>query len=245
MANKLVEMRSIDKRFGAVHALRDVDFNMEDRESVGLVGDNGAGKSTLIKILTGVLEKDGGEIYYKGKKAEFDSPREARERGIETVYQEQALAPDLSVRRNIFMGREPTKGWGPFQFLDHDKMEKESEKVMSELDMKVDSMNQQVQYCSGGEQEGIAISRAMYFEADLVILDEPTRALGVGAIKTVLNLVEELHDRGIAIIYISHNLERVYKIVDRIVALVQGEVKVDVPKEETSVDEITDTLLRL
>ena len=141
MSEKLVKMKNIHKWFGAVHALKGVDLNVEEGEAVGLIGDNGAGKSTLIKILTGVLQKDEGEIFWKGDKTEFKSPQEARQNGIETVYQEQALAPDLSVKRNIFMGSEPTRGWGPFQFLDHGKMEKESEKMMKELEMNIGSMD--------------------------------------------------------------------------------------------------------
>lgn len=245
MAQTLVEMKNIHKWFGRVHALRGVNFQVDSSESVGLIGDNGAGKSTLIKILTGVEQADEGEIFFKGVRVKngFSSPREARDNGIETVYQEQALADDLSVRRNMFMGREPLRGFGPIKLLDHKKMEAESNRILTELGMSIRSMNQEARFCSGGEREGIAIARAMYFKADLVILDEPTRALGVAGVRRVLGLIKELKKRGIATIFISHNLYHVHPVVDRFVVLVRGQKVADIPKKETSVKELTQLLL--
>jgi len=244
MVSALVEMKNIHKWFGSVHALKGVDFYVNPSEIVGLVGDNGAGKSTLIKILTGVIPADKGEIYFNGKKISFSSPREARDNGIETIYQEQALADDLSVTRNLFLGKEIQKSIGPIKLLDHKKMKKESERILSELGLKIPSMDQEVRFCSGGEREGIAIARAMYFKAKLVILDEPTRALGVAAVRRVLSLVKELKSRGIASVFISHNLHHVYSIADRIVVLVRGEKVEDIPKKETSIRELTKLIIR-
>ena len=242
MGSLLVDMRNIHKWFGSVHALRGVNFRVGYAESVGLVGDNGAGKSTLVKILSGVYKPDAGEIYFKGRKVCFSSPREARESGIETIYQEQALADDLSVVRNLFMGRELVKRVGPFKLLDHDRMRREGRKILNELGLKIPSMDQEVRYCSGGERQGIAIARAMYFKADLVILDEPTRGLGIKGVRRVLDFIRELKKNGIATIFVSHNLYHVYPVVDRFVILVRGRVVADVPKEKTSVDELAEII---
>jgi len=240
----LVDMKNIHKWFGSVHALRGVDFYVNYSEGVGLIGDNGAGKSTLIKILTGVLRQDKGEIFFKGKKVNFSSPKEARDNGIETIYQEQALADDLSVKRNLFMGKEPLRYIGPIGFLDHKKMEEESRRILMELGLKIPSMDQEARFCSGGERQGIAIARAMYFKADLVILDEPTRGLGITGVQRVLELLEELKRRGIAFIFISHNLYHVYPVVDRFVILARGKKIADLLKKDTSISELTELLTK-
>ncbi len=244
MTSALVEMKNIHKRFGKVHALIGVDFSVNPSEIVGLVGDNGAGKSTLIKILTGVLSLDEGEIHFNGKKIKFSSPREARDNGIETIYQEQALADDLSVTRNLFMGKELQKSIGPIKLLDHKNMKKESENILSGLGLSISSMDQETRFCSGGERQGIAIARAMYFKAKLVILDEPTRALGVAGVRRVLELVKELKSRGIASIFITHNLHHVYPVADRFVILVRGKKVGDSLKKDTSVDKLTELMIK-
>lgn len=244
MTSALVEMKNIHKWFGKVHALMGVDFSVNPSEIVGLVGDNGAGKSTLIKILTGVLSKNEGEIYFNGAKIKFSSPREARDNGIETIYQEQALADDLSVTRNLFMGKELQKSIGPIKLLDHKKMKKESENILSGLGLSISSMDQETRFCSGGERQGIAIARAMYFKAKLVILDEPTRALGIAGVRRVLELVKELKSRGIASIFITHNLHHVYPVADRFVILVRGKKVGDSLKKDTSVDKLTELMIK-
>ncbi|MDH5442872.1 MAG: ATP-binding cassette domain-containing protein [Hadesarchaea archaeon] len=244
MTSALVEMKNIHKWFGKVHALMGVDFSVNPSEIVGLVGDNGAGKSTLIKILTGVLSLDEGEIHFNGKKIRFSSPREARNNGIETIYQEQALADDLSVTRNLFMGKELQKSIGPIKLLDHKKMKKESEKILSGLGLSISSMDQETRFCSGGERQGVAIARAMYFKAKLVILDEPTRALGVAGVRRVLELVKELKSRGIASIFITHNLHHVYPIADRFVVLVRGKKVGDSLKKDTSINKLTTLMIK-
>lgn len=244
MTTPLVEMKNIHKWFGKVHALKGVDFSVYPSEVVALVGDNGAGKSTLIKILTGVLSQDEGEIYFDGKKVKFSSPREARDNGIETIYQEQALADDLSVARNMFMGKELQRSVGFIKLLDHKNMKKESEKILRELGLSISSMDQEARFCSGGERQGIAIARAMYFKAKLVIMDEPTRALGVTAVQRVLELIKELKRRGISVIFITHNLYHAYAVADRFVVLVRGEKVGDCLKEDTSIEELTELLIK-
>lgn len=242
MDSKIVEMSGIYKSFGRVYALKGVDFDVNRGEVVGLVGNNGAGKSTLIKILSGLLPADKGEIFLNGKKVHFSSPREARKNGIETVYQEQALADDLSVARNLFMGKEPLRWVGPIRLLDHRTMEKKSKEMSHELHLDIDP-DKEVRFCSGGEQQGIAIARAIHFKANLIILDEPTRALGVAATHRVLDLVRNLKERGIACILISHNLYHVYPVSDRIVVLKQGMKLEDILKENTSIDELTQLMI--
>jgi len=244
MVTKLVEMQDIHKWFGKVYSLRGVDFDVNRSEIVGLVGDNGAGKSTLIKILTGVFPPTEGRVFIRGKEVKFSSPKEARDNGIETVYQEEALGEDLSIARNLFMGKEPQKSIGFIKLLDLEKMKKESERMLNELGMRISSMEQQAKFCSGGEKQGIAIARAMYFKADLIILDEPTRALGILGVKQVMNHVKELKKRGIACIFITHNLHHVYPIADRFVILSRGKKIGDTLKKNTSIDKLTKLMIR-
>jgi simple sugar transport system ATP-binding protein len=242
MTAPLIEMRHIEKSYGSIRALRGVNFHVDTAETVGLIGDNGAGKSTLIKILTGFAHADQGQILLNGKEIHFASPREARKNGIETVYQEQALADDLSVARNLFMGKEPVRSYGPFRLLDIETMRSESRKMLAELRLNVD-VDKETRYCSGGERQGISIARAIYFNANVVILDEPTNALGVAAVQRVLDLIRELKQRGIAVIFVSHNLYHVHLVSDRIVTLVRGTKIKDTPKNEVSVEELTDILM--
>jgi len=244
MGSVLVEMKNIHKWFRKVHALRGVDFNVNQSEVVGLIGDNGAGKSTLIKILAGVFPPDEGEIFFMGKRVKFSSPNDARNYGIETIYQEQALADDLSIARNIFMNREPQKSIGPIKLLDYKKMKKESSKALSQLGMRISSMDQEARFCSGGERQGIAIARAMYFKAQLVILDEPTRALGVAGVQRVLDFVKELKNIGIAVIFITHNLYHVFPIADRFVVFVRGKKVEDIPKRDTSISKLAEVIVK-
>ncbi|NMA12570.1 MAG: ATP-binding cassette domain-containing protein [Chloroflexi bacterium] len=220
-----------------------VDFHVNEGEIVGLIGDNGAGKSTLIKILTGFIPATSGEIYLHGKETLFTTPKEARDAGIETVYQEQALADDLTVTQNLFLGKELTKKIGPFTFLDKKAMARESKNMLEELRLRIPT-DKETRFCSGGERQGVCIARVIYFQADLVILDEPTNALGVAAVNRVLELIKELKHRKIASIFISHNLHHVYSIVDRIVIFVNGHKIFDAPKAETTVEEINQMLIK-
>ncbi len=238
--NYLVEMINIHKWFGGVCALKGVDFHVGYSEIVGLLGDNGAGKSTLIKILSGFFPPDEGKIFFEGKECHFASPHEARALGIETIYQEAAMVPKMSVMRNIFMGREPVKRkLGTIRLLDIPLMERESMRALEGVDLRLRSPHALVEELSGGQRQGVAIARAMYFKSKLVILDEPTNNLSVKESQKVLEFIKELKNQGISSIFISHNLYHVYPVADRIVVLSHGEKVGDFKKEETSIEEIT------
>jgi simple sugar transport system ATP-binding protein len=244
--SNIVEMKNIHKFFGAVHALKGVNFNVRTGESVGLVGDNGAGKSTLIKILTGVIRADKGEIYYQGKKVQFKSPREARMAGIETIYQEDTLAEDLPVFRNMFLGRELVRRLGFINILDDNKMKIESKTFTESIGLKLGSIEQRTRYCSGGEKAGIALARALLFNAKLIIMDEPFRALSPVGVQETVNRISRLREKNkdLSIIFVTHNLYQAFLLVDRIVVLIRGEIVADLPKERTSIERVTEILAR-
>lgn len=240
-SKELLRMTGINKYFGKVHALEDIDFKINETENVGLVGDNGAGKSTLIKIISGYHRAEKGQIYFEGKEVRISSPKDSRALGIETVYQEQALAPDLSISRNIFMGREPVTALG---FLRKRVMDEESMDALKSMGLHLRSPNINISTLSGGERQGVAIARAFYFEAKLVILDEPTMALSVKEVREVFNFVNQLKRKGISVIFITHNLHHVFTISDRIVVLSHGKKLVDIKKEDTNVDELSEIIVR-
>jgi len=232
-------MRGIHKWFGKVYALRDVDFQVRENEIVGLVGDNGAGKSTLIKILSGFHLADRGEIHFEGRRVYIHNPKDAKKLGIETVYQEQALAPHVSISRNIFMGREPTRWLG---FLDKTRMDTESLDTLSKIGLKLRDPEAAVEALSGGQRQGVAIARVLYFKAKLVILDEPTIALSVKESKQVMEFIKQLKAEGISVVFITHNIYHVYQIAERFVILAHGERIGDIKKEETSVDHLSEII---
>ena len=240
-SKELLRMAGINKYFGKVHALEDIDFKINETENVGLVGDNGAGKSTLIKIISGYHRAEKGQIYFEGKKVRISSPKDSRALGIETVYQEQALAPDLSISRNVFMGREPATALG---FLRKKVMDEESMEALKSMGLHLRSPNINISTLSGGERQGVAIARAFYFEAKLVILDEPTMALSVKEVREVFNFVNQLKRKGISVIFITHNLHHVFTISDRIVVLSHGKKLADIKKEDTNVDELSEIIVR-
>lgn len=238
--NVLLKLENIDKWFGKVHTLVGINLEFKRGEVVGLVGDNGAGKSTLIKTISGYHQAERGNIYWEGKKVRIRNTKDARELGIETVYQEQALAPHLSIARNIFMGREPSKAAG---FLKEKVMDEESLNALKRLGLNLRSSEIPVSKLSGGERQGVAIARALHFEAKLVILDEPTVALSVGEVREVLEFVRYLREEGVAVIFITHNLHHVYSVADRIIVLAHGEVVQDIRTADTDVDKISDTIV--
>ena len=240
MEPPLMEVRNIHKWYGKVHAVNDISFTVRKGEIVGLVGDNGAGKSTLIKVLSGYYRSDDGEIFIEGRKVEINSPSDARVLGIETVYQEQALVELMSVARNMFMGREPVKF---ANFLDEKKMN-ECMGVLRDLGLSIKSPDLLVRYLSGGEKQGVAIARAMYFKAKLVIFDEPTRNLSVKEAQRVLDFIEGLRKENISVIFITHNLYHVYSVAERFLAMRKGELVDDVKKENTSIEKLTQELIR-
>jgi simple sugar transport system ATP-binding protein len=238
----LVELSGIHKWFGRVCALENVSFDVDYREIVGLVGDNGAGKSTLIKILSGVYPPDRGAIKWQGKKIVFSSPQDAIRAGIETIYQETAVVDSMSVMRNIFMGREMVKKAGPFKWLDMKKMAHESSRALEMVDLYLRSSTAMVGELSGGQRQGVAIARAMYFKTKLLILDEPTNNLSVKESKRILEFIRELKNQGISSIFITHNLHHVYPVADRIFVLSHGSEVGVFRKEETSIEKLTNLI---
>jgi simple sugar transport system ATP-binding protein len=237
----LLRMVGIHKWFGRVHALRGVDFEVGAGEIVGLVGDNGAGKSTLIKVASGYHQADKGQIFFNGKEVKVTCPRDARALGVETVYQEQALAPDLSIARNIFMGREPSKGLG---FMDQKTMNRQSMEALASIGLHLRSPTIPVSTLSGGQRQGVATARALHFEAKLVILDEPTIALSVKEVQEVLEFVRHLKNKGVAAIFITHSLHHVFSVADRIVVMALGTTLANIPIKETSVEYLSEIIVR-
>jgi len=230
----LLELGDVRKNFGTIEALRGVTFTIEAGSVVGLVGDNGAGKSTLMKCITGIYRADTGNIRFDSEPILGADPGTIRERGIEMIYQDLALAPQQDVAANIFLGREPTKG--PFGAIDKAMIEKEAAAMIERLGARIPSVNYQVGQLSGGQQQSVAIARALTFEPKLVIMDEPTAALAVREVDHVLDLIRELKRQGIAVILISHRLTDVFAVSDRIIALRQGQVIADEPTAETSMN---------
>ena len=238
----ILEARDVHKWYGKIHALKDFNFQINPGEAVGLVGDNGAGKSTFAKIIAGVIDKNDGTIYWKGKEVEINSIEDARNLGIETVYQEQALVNELSVAKNIFLGREVTR-YGPFSALDMDHMESKAREVTEKLGLRMEP-TQEVRFCSGGERQGVAVARALLFRANLVILDEPTRALSSKGVDKILEFIRGMKEEGIAVILISHIFPQIFPVSDRFVVLSRGEKVVEKDQEETSPDELSDMIIK-
>lgn len=244
-ARKLVSMVDIQKSFGKVEVLRGVNFEVENNEIVGLVGDNGAGKSTLIKILTGVHRPDRGDIYFKGEKITIHSVDKSRELGIETVYQEQALCNQQTLWRNIFMGREITTNFGFLKIKDE---RIETERILREqmgFTSEAITVDSVVRSLSGGEKQGIAIGRALYFNADLVVLDEPTMGLSLAETRKALDFVRNIKEQGKSAIFISHNIYYVYPVADRFVILDRGSIAGEFLKAEITQDELVEKMVEL
>jgi len=240
---RLVEMKGISKSFGAVKALQSVDLELRHHEVLGLVGDNAAGKSTLMKILSGVYAPDGGEIFMEGKKVKFASPADSRRLGIEMIFQDLAIVPNLNIAGNIFLGREPVKSFLGIKILDKRKMIEESRVAVGRLDVDIRSTRLAAAGLSGGQQQAVAVGRAIYFNPPVVIMDEPTAALSVKGIKRVLELVHELKERGIAVILISHRLPNIFAVTDRIVILRTGKRVAEKMTKDTTAEEIIDLMV--
>ena len=240
----LVETKNITKRFGGLTAVDKVGFGVAAGEIVAVLGDNGAGKSTLIKMISGVHQPDGGQIFIQGKEVDIHSPMDALSMGIETIYQDLALAENMNVYSNIFLGREKTKkAWGIFDVLDSEFMFNESQGVLEKLNIKVPSLRNNVRTLSGGQRQAVAISRSIYWNAKFLIMDEPTAALGVAQQHQVLDLVKSLKDHGLGIIIISHQMHDVFAVADRIVVMRRGEKVGDLKKEETNPDEVVNLIV--
>jgi len=218
----LLEMRGISKAFGAVQALGDVQFDVHAGEVVALVGDNGAGKSTLIKAIAGIYPIDSGTILWEGQEVHIRGPQDSSALGIATVYQDLALCENLDVVANLFLGRERAGPGGPLSVINEVEMEKRSIEVLRRLSVKIPSVRTQIAMLSGGQRQAVAVARSVLWENKVVLLDEPTAALGVAQTKEVLELVLRLKDEGHGVVIISHNLEDVFKVADRITVLRLG-----------------------
>ena len=221
--------------------LKGINLEIKPGEAVGLIGDNGAGKSTFAKIIAGVIEKNEGTIYGKGDEVNIDSIEDARDLGIETVYQEQALVEELSVAKNIFLGREVSR-YGPLGALDMEQMEEEAREVTEKLGLRMEP-TQEVRFCSGGERQGVAVARALKFQANLIILDEPTRAISSRGVEKILEFIREMKEQGIAVILISHIFPQIFPVSDRFVILSRGEKITEKKQEETSSDELSEIIV--
>jgi ABC-type sugar transport system ATPase subunit len=235
----LLEVKNITKRFGGLTAVDNMDMKVFPGEVVGLLGDNGAGKSTLIKVISGVYHADAGTIFFEGKKVRIDNPMDALRIGIETLYQDLALAENLNVYANIFLGREKLKRFlGLINVLDHNYMLNESKKVLDRLEIEVPSLKNQIRTLSGGQRQAVAISRSIYWNAKFLIMDEPTAALGVAEQKNVLDLVKILSSQGVPVIIISHQLHDVFSVATRLVIMRRGKKVAERITKDTTTDEI-------
>jgi simple sugar transport system ATP-binding protein len=235
----LLEVRHVSKYFGSVIALKDISMEVRAGEVTCVLGDNGAGKSSLIKILSGVHTYDEGEFLVEGKPVRFSGPREARAAGISVVFQDLATIPLMSVWRNFFLGSEPTIGIGPVRKLNSGFAKRVMREEMRKMGIDVRDPNQAVGTLSGGERQAVAIARAVYFGAKVLILDEPTSALGVRQSGIVLKYVVQARERGLGVIFITHNPHHAYPVGDRFVLLNRGKLMGSYMKAETSLDELT------
>ena len=235
----ILSARELSKHFGGVAALERVSFDLFPGEVLALAGDNGAGKSTLIKAIAGVHQPDHGEIWYDGARVQFASPREARDRGIETIYQDLALADNLDVGANVFLGREPaSRVLGILPRIDRPAMREAARRTMASLDIEIERLDLPVRALSGGQRQAVAIGRAIYWNAKVLIMDEPTAALGVPEQRKVMALIQRLKTQNVAVIFISHNLGDIFAVADRILVLRRGVKAGERRIGETDGDEI-------
>src|ERR671916_499330 len=234
----LLEARGISKYFGHVVALEDISMDVRPGEVMCLLGDNGAGKSSLIKTFSGVHQPDKGTLLLEGKETVFNSPRDAIDRGIATVYQDLAMIPLSGISRNFFLGREPTKGAGPFKRFDVTKADRITREELDKIGIELRDTSQPVATLSGGERQSVAIARAVYFGAKVLILDEPTSALGVKQAAIVLRYVAQTREQGLGVIFITHNVHHAYMIGDRFTVLNHGQSMGTFDKGEISMAEL-------
>ena len=240
MSKSIIKCEGLNKWYGSIQALKDVSIDIKKGEAVGLVGDNGAGKSTFIKILSGVHQADSGNIYFDGNPVKINDAKDSMKLGIETIYQDSALAPTLSIARNLFVGREPlTFKLGSLGLLDREKMAKESLEAIKRVELDLRSGDELVENLSGGERQGVVIARALYFRTKVLIMDEPTNHLSVKETEKVLRWIEKLKAEGTTCIFITHNLHHVYPVSDRLIVFARGEKIADVQKKDTSIEDLT------
>jgi len=235
----VLEVRNITKRFGGLVAVNNVSLGVNAGEVVGLLGDNGAGKSTLIKVISGVYQADEGKIFFKEKEVQISSPMDALAIGIETIYQDLALAENLNTPANIFLGREKMKkALGFLNVLDHSYMQSESSKILQKLDILIPSLRNRIRALSGGQRQAVAICRSIYWDAKFLIMDEPTAALGVAEQKKVIDTSNLLKSHGIGIIVISHQMHDIFQVADRMVIMRRGEKVAELITKDTNADEV-------
>jgi len=235
----LLEIRNVTKMFGSVISLSDISTTVRAGEVTCVLGDNGAGKSTFIKILSGVYQPDQGELLVDGEQVRFGVPRDALDAGVATVFQDLAVVPLMAVWRNFFLGSEPTKGWGPFRRFDAETAKRITRSEMADMGIDIRDLDQPVGTLSGGERQSVAIARAVHFGARLLILDEPTSALGVRQAGTVLKYIVQARDKGLGVIFITHNPHHAYPVGDRFLLLKRGKSLGDFAKSEITLAELT------
>ena len=236
---ELLKCEGINKWYGNLHALKDVNMSINKGEVIGLIGDNGAGKSTLIKIICGVHKLDKGSVHFEGNKVSIENPKAAMKLGIETIHQYSTMFQEMSIARNVFIGREPKKfGLNFLGLLDEKIMDHESMKAIKDVGLDLRSPHIPVKELSGGERQGVAIARSMFFKSKMLILDEPTNHLSVKETLKVLEYIQSLKNLGIGSIFISHNLYHVHEVSDRIVGMARGEKVCDMNKDETTVNDL-------
>ncbi len=237
----VLELHQVSKHFGAIHALNEVDMNLEDGEVLGLMGDNGAGKSTLVKVIAGNFPPTHGEISLMGETVHFHKPVEAREKGIEVVYQDLALCNNLSAAANVFLGREIKKGFWPIRWLDHGAMAMRAGDLFRELQSETRPRDL-VRQMSGGQRQAVAIARTRLSQARIVLMDEPTAAISVRQVAEVLGLIKRLKASGMAIILISHRMPDVFTVCDRVMVMRRGRKVADKAIKDTTPEEVTELI---
>ena len=236
----IVRMTDIHKSFGHVQALRGVDLDLHAGRVLGLIGDNGAGKTTLVKIMAGVFPPSRGTVHYKGEQVRWKNPSQSRAAGLEIVYQDLGLVPIMNIARNFFLGKELRSRWG---FLDFNRMANESLRAITEMGIFLDDAEELVENLSGGERKALAISRSLYFGVQVLMLDEPTAALSVKETHAVLDLMETLKQRGIATVFITHNIHHAYAVSDHFVALNAGVKVLDADKADVTPEMLTEAVI--
>ena len=236
----ILEARGISKYFGAVTALDDVSFSLGRGEVIGIVGDNGAGKSTFMKVLSGLHRPSAGKLFFEGKEVAFENPSDARRLGIEMVYQDLALAENVNIAENIYLGTEPRRRFlgGLVNLYDHGEAKRQAKEHLENLKIHVKSVEQVVGELSGGQRQAVAIARATAFDAKVVIMDEPTAALAIREVGKVLDLIRDLKQRGISVILISHRMDDIFYVCDRVIALFHGQNFAQASLETTNRSEV-------
>jgi ABC-type sugar transport system ATPase subunit len=240
----LLEVKNVTKRFGGLVAVNNVSMGVNAGEVVGLLGDNGAGKSTLIKVISGVYHAEEGRLFFRDREVQINTPMDALAMGIETIYQDLALAENLNTSANIFLGREKMKKvMGVLNVLDHAYMQKESRQVLEKLDILIPSLKARIRALSGGQRQAVAICRSIYWDAKFLIMDEPTAALGVAEQKKVIDTINLLKSHGLGIIVISHQMHDVFQVADRMVIMRRGEKVAELVTRQTNPDEVVSLIV--